>query len=172
VIDLLLNLMERVPCTFLRGNHEALMLDYLERGEFEIWRMNGGLDTLSSYRTRGGTIEIPEDHIEFIHDTKLFFETDDFIFVHAGLRPELSVAENVLRNDDHVFLWERGHLDARKVKWEKVVVCGHTPHSRPINHENLILIDTGCVYHRHPDMGTLTGVRLPEREFISVAYQG
>lgn len=171
VIDILLELDAHVQCTFLRGNHEALMLDYLERGEFEIWRMNGGLDTLSSYRSSNGKIEIPDHHIDFIHDTRLYYETDDFIFVHAGLRPELSVTENVRRNDDQIFLWERGHLDARKVKWEKTVVCGHTPHNQPINHDKLILIDTGCVYYRHPGMGTLTGVRLPEREFMSVEYQ-
>ncbi len=171
VIDLLLDLRERIPCTFLRGNHEALMLDYLDEGEFEVWRMNGGLNTLGSYRSQDGKINIPESHVQFIKDTELYYDTQDFFFVHAGLRPERTVAENILENDEQVLLWERGHLDARMVKWEKTVVCGHTPQSQPINHKMLIVIDTGCVYNSHPGMGTLTAVRLPEREFVSVPYQ-
>ena len=170
VIDRLIGLGQEYRCTFLRGNHEALVLDYLDRGEFELWRMNGGIETLESYRTPEGKIEIPEAHIEFIRETALYYETDEFFFVHAGLHPELSIAENVREGGQRTFLWERGHLEADGVSWEKTVVCGHTPHSQPISEEKLILIDTGCVYHHHPKMGNLTAVRLPDREFVSVAY--
>lgn len=172
VIDCLLELRETHRCTFLRGNHEALMLDYLDRGEFELWRMNGGIETLESYRTEAGQIEIPESHIRFLRKTELYYDTDDFFFVHAGLRPNLSVAENVRLADEHTFLWERSHLNGDGLAWEKTVVCGHTPHSDPIAEDKLILIDTGCVYYHHPKMGKLTAVRLPEREFVSVDYSG
>lgn len=172
VIDLVLELSDEVPCTFLRGNHEALMLDYFDAGEFEMWRMNGGIETLESYRTGEGRILIPESHDRFVRETQLYFETDDFFFVHAGLRADLSVAENVRRADARVFLWERSHLGVERLAWEKTVVCGHTPHPNPVNEEQLILIDTGCVYHFHPQMGKLTAVRLPEREFVSVRYSG
>lgn len=172
VIDTLFTLRELVPCTFLRGNHEAFMLNYIDYGEFELWRLNGGIETLNSYRSHEGIIQIPERHIQFIRETILYYDSGDFFFVHAGIRPDLTIAENVRRNDENVFLWERHHLDAREVKWEKTVVCGHTPHSEPINYEKLILIDTGCVYYAHHPMGTLTAVRLPEREFVSVEYVG
>jgi serine/threonine protein phosphatase 1 len=56
--------------------------------------------------------------------------------------------------------------------WEKCVVCGHTPQAEPVNQEQLISIDTGCVYYMHPHLGRLTAVRLPEREFVSVPYEG
>lgn len=172
VIDQALKLRDEYECVFLRGNHEAMMLDYLDRGEFELWRMNGGLDTLDSYRGADGRVQIPESHIEFVRETELFYETEDFFFVHAGLRADLTVAENVEREEERVFLWERGHLDAKDRDWEKTVVCGHTPHSEPINEEDLILIDTGCVYTRHPGMARLTAVRLPERDFVFVPYSG
>jgi len=172
VIEILFELEQRCRCTFLRGNHEALMLNYLDRGEFDVWRMNGGVDTLNSYRTDRGSIEIPENHVDFVRRTKLYHDEPNFFFVHAGLRPDITIAENVAREDEHTFLWERGHLHARNLKWEKPVVCGHTPHSEPVNEEKLILIDTGCVYYTHPMMGRLTAVRLPEREFLSVNYQG
>ena len=172
VIERLFDLDERFECTFLRGNHEALMLDYLDHGEFELWRMNGGLPTLESYRASKGKIEIPESHVNFIRGTDLFYDADDFFFVHAGLRPDFSVADNIKHGDERIFLWERGHLQAKKVVWEKPVICGHTPHSEPISKDKLIMIDTGCVYHSHPMLGKLSAVRLPEREFVSVEFVG
>ncbi len=171
VIDRLLDLREDVPCTFLRGNHEAMMIEYLDSGTFSLWRMNGGVSTLQSY-VRGGTseIQIPAAHAEFVRDTKLYHETNDFLFVHAGLKPDLTISDNLRDPDEEVLLWERGHLNASEVLWEKTVVCGHTPRPEPINREKLILIDTGCVYHMKPGMGRLTAVYLPEREFIDVPY--
>ncbi len=48
------------------------------------------------------------------------------------------------------------------------MICGHTPVSRPIDHPQLINIDTGCVYRFNPLLGKLTAVLLPEREFVIV----
>lgn len=173
VIDRLLDLREEVKCTFLRGNHESLMLGYLDSGAFNLWRVNGGVSTLQSYVGEDDDdFDIPEAHIEFVRNTKLYHETDDFFFVHAGLKPELTIEENLEEHDEKVLLWERGHLEAAEFAWEKPVVCGHTPQPEPINREKLVLIDTGCVYHMQPGMGRLTAVRLPEREFITVEYVG
>lgn len=169
VIDRLLELQETHTCTFLRGNHEALMLDYLNRGELRLWRVNGGLATLDSYYQSGHTA-IPEEHVEFVRTTRLYYDTPDFFFVHAGLRAHRTIAENLERYGERVFLWERSHLDADSYAWEKPVVCGHTPRSEPLNKEKLISIDTGCVYHMHNELGRLTAVRLPEREFVSVPF--
>ena len=172
VIDRLLDLREDVPCTFLRGNHEAMMIEYLDSGAFSLWRMNGGVSTLQSYLKdeNHSEIKIPASHAEFVRETKLYHETEDFLFVHAGLKPELTIEENLDQKDEDVLLWERGHLDASELAWGKPVVCGHTPRPDPINREKLILIDTGCVYHMKPGMGRLTAVHLPEREFIDVPY--
>lgn len=171
VIDRLLDLREEVPCTFLRGNHEAMMIDYLDTGAFNLWHMNGGGSTLQSYRAPGDSeIDIPDDHVEFVRETELFHETEDFLFVHAGLKPNLTIEENLEQRDEKVLLWEREHLNASDFKWEKTVVCGHTPQPEPINREELILIDTGCVYHMQPGMGRLSAVYLPERQFVDVPY--
>ena len=170
VIDRLLNLREDVPCTFLRGNHEAMMIEYLDTGAFSLWRMNGGVSTLQSYLNGESEIHIPDAHATFIRETKLYHETDDFLFVHAGLKPDLTVGENLQEADEDVLLWERGHLEASGLAWEKPVVCGHTPQPEPIDRDKLILIDTGCVYHMQPGMGRLTAVHLPEREFVDVPY--
>lgn len=172
VIDRLLELRSEHKCTFLRGNHEAFMLDYLNDGAFHLWRMNGGMATLSSYANHTRQISIPQEHIDFINETKLYLDTEDFFFVHAGLRPHLSIRQNLDQVGEDVFLWEREHITAPALAWEKPVVCGHTPHEDPINKDKLIMIDTGCVYHMHPKMGQLTAVRLPEREFVMVDYVG
>ena len=176
VIDRLIALREAQPCTFLRGNHEALMLDYIEGGAaatqaLHLWHQNGGGATLQSY-ANGQAAHIPETHVAFIRETKLYHETPDFFFVHAGLKPERTIRENVETGDDHTFLWEREHLQAPELAWEKPVVCGHTPQPEPISRDRLISIDTGCVYHRRAGLGRLTAVRLPEREFVSVRYEG
>lgn len=171
VIDRLLELEEAYECTFLRGNHEALMLDYLDAGAFNLWRINGGITTMQSYLSEDGSeVVIPEEHEAFVRNTKLYYETEDFFFVHAGLKADLTIEQNIDQFGEEVFLWERAHLDADSFAWEKPVVCGHTPHAEPINRDKLLMIDTGCVYHEQPDMGTLTAVRLPERSFIEVSY--
>ena len=172
VIDRLLALAEEQRCTFLRGNHEDLFLGYLDRGEYDIFAINGGIATLSSYMDSDGDMEIPQSHVDFVRKTELYLETDEFVFVHAGLRPDRSVAENLSENNQEVFLWERSHLKVNSLPWEKTVVCGHTPVPQVVNEPSLINIDTGCVYHTHPSMGFLTAVVLPERRFVSVPYMG
>jgi serine/threonine protein phosphatase 1 len=172
VIERLIALGTEVHCTYLRGNHEDLFLGYLDRGDYDIFAINGGIATLSSYMDAEGDMEIPDEHIQFIRDTELYLETDDYVFVHAGLRPDMSVAENLAQNNQEVFLWERSHLKVNTRSWEKTVVCGHTPQPEVINREELINIDTGCVYYTHPSMGFLTAVVLPERRFIAVPYMG
>jgi diadenosine tetraphosphatase ApaH/serine/threonine PP2A family protein phosphatase len=172
VISRLLDLRRRQRCTFLRGNHEALLLGYLDHGERDVFLYNGGAETLASYSESGKGPVLPDAHVSFIRETELFLETKDFLFVHAGLRPGLSVSENLSRGDEAVYLWERSHIGKsdEDLLWEKTVVCGHTPVPAPINLNKLINIDTGCVFHHRPVFGTLTAVRLPEREFVTVPY--
>jgi serine/threonine protein phosphatase 1 len=170
VIDRMLELKQTHDCVFLRGNHERFMIDYLQNGALNLWNQNGGLSTLRSYGGNHTGAQIPDEHVAFIRDTKLFYETDDFFFVHAGLKPHLSVQQNKERYGEDTFLWERSHMKAHALDWEKTVVCGHTPRPDPVNRDRLIAIDTGCVYHMHPGLGRLTAVHLPEREFVSVKY--
>ncbi len=159
-------------CTFLRGNHDQMMLDCAERGMTELWRVNGGLTTLASYRDGTGDAAIPEDHVEFLRRTRLYLDTPAFCFVHAGLKPYYSVADNLQHETAETFLWTREHLAVPERRWEKPVVCGHTPQPEALLEPDLIVTDTGCVYHHHPQYGRLTAVRLPTREVVQVPYQG
>jgi serine/threonine protein phosphatase 1 len=158
-------------CTFLRGNHDQMMLDWIERGEFELWSHNGGITTLDSYSNRIGRPSVPTEHVDFLRRTRLYLDTPDFCFVHAGLDPRRSVAYNLTHGTAETFLWTRKHFEVGERHWEKPVVCGHTPQPEVLFEDNLIAIDTGCVFPQHPMLGRLSAVRLPEREVVSVRYQ-
>lgn len=164
---------EGPACVFLRGNHDQMMLDYVDRGQgFDLWRANGGLATLANYVDAEGRVDVPEAHMDFLRQTRLYYDTPEATFVHAGLDPLRSVAENLAHGDARTMLWTRAHLDADLSRWEKLVVCGHTPVPEPLDRPRLLNIDTGAVYAYVDRLGTLTAVRLPEREFLRVRFEG
>ncbi|MDX1439840.1 MAG: metallophosphoesterase family protein [Rubricoccaceae bacterium] len=162
-------------CTFLRGNHDQMMLDAIDypddREIQELWRINGGGPTTASYQVNDA-LPYLEEHVEFLRRTELLHETNKFVFVHAGLNPDATIEQNVTFFDPQIALWTRAHLSSDLGLWEKTVVCGHTPRPQPINKERLINIDTGAVYAHIPGMGRLTAVRLPQREFVDVPFVG
>lgn len=155
-------------CVFLRGNHDQMMLDYVQgTGDTELWWANGGRTTLMSYENRREW-NVPAAHREFLERTQLVAERDGFAFVHAGLDPKRTVADNLADPDPDVCLWSRSHLQSDLSRWEMPVVCGHTPVPTPLDLPRLLAIDTGAVFVTREDLGRLTAVALPERRFISV----
>lgn len=166
VIDLLLEIKQKQRCIFLRGNHEQMMLDARKNGDYSLWLANGGRETLESY-IRAGEDDMTPEHLQFIEETEFHFQTEDFLFVHGGLKPRLPIEENLTFFDPEVFLWERTHLRIENV-WEKTVICGHTPQPHILMKPNLICIDTGCVFTFMPQFGTLSAIRLPSREVIEL----
>jgi serine/threonine protein phosphatase 1 len=169
VVDFLLEVRHDRNCVFLRGNHEAMLLDALHNNRRENWMYNGGDTTLRSYNHAKSAKDIPESHLQFYEETKLYYETENYFFVHAGVPPDQTI-EKSLNNErsQDFFLWGRDHLNAFDVPWEKTVVFGHTPRSFPIQKKKMIGIDTGCVYNEL-GFGKLTAVLLPENTFIQQA---
>lgn len=167
VVNFLLNAQNQRECIFLKGNHEKMLLDAYQYGgrHLDNWLYNGGKATLDSYDITD-VRDLPKSHLEFYKNTKMFYDTPDYFFVHAGIPPDKSVEKNILENPENGFyLWGREHLNARTVPWEKTVVFGHTPRAFPIRKNKMIGIDTGCVYN---EVGykKLTAVVLPEMNFI------
>lgn len=177
VIEYLCQLRHERDCVFLRGNHDQMMLDSYN-GDPEwigTWLGNGAMSTLQSYGFTGYSkkamrAEIPGYHIGFLTNTRHYYETDDFFFVHGGVRPDLSIAQAKIAQTDNGFLWERRHLDpSANPIWEKTVVCGHTIQDEPRIDANLIAIDTGAFLpYIHRGIGHLTAIMLPEREIVQV----
>ncbi len=165
VIDTLLDLKKSCPNLIcLRGNHESMFLNYYLRGEDEeLFLYNSGRITLDSYGltladARAG-IGYPEHHLSFLVSLPVCHETEEYLFVHAGLRPGIPIAQQ--SPDD--LLWIRSEfIDAR---WDfgKTIVFGHTPFHKPLIERNKIGIDTGAVYG-----GALTCIELPSRRIYQV----
>lgn len=166
VVDFLLEVKNERECIFLRGNHEQMLLDALQKNDTRNWMFNGGESTLSSYGDVKTVSQLPEEHLAFYKETIPYYETEDFFFVHAGIPPHMTIEES--KTDPAAkdfFLWGREHLNAFETPWEKTVVFGHTPRPNPIKKLNMIGIDTGCVYNKL-GYGKLTAVVLPETIFV------
>lgn len=170
VIETLIELHRCHTCFFLMGNHELMYLDYLDTRDPVSWFYNGGQATLFSYGSDDG-LDLPEEHVDFMRNCRPFLETENYFFAHGGLDPELSVADNLKYYKPEEFCWQRVHmrtsfLESRSYRWEKTLVCAHTPVPKPVMLDRLIAIDTGCVYNENPLLGKLTAVLLPERKIM------
>lgn len=142
VIEYLLDFQKKFPqAVFLKGNHEEMFLNFLSGQDQSIFLYNGGASTIESYQESGG-IRIPKEHLQFFQELKLSYETEDYIFVHAGLRPYIPV--NRQRTED--LLWIREDFLQSDYDWGKTVVYGHTPRREPLLEEKRICVDTGAVY--------------------------
>lgn len=142
VIEYLIEFAVAFPETvFLRGNHEQMFLDYLDGQNPAMFLINGGRQTLDSYRDRR-MWPIPSSHRRFLDSLGHYFESDHHIFVHAGLRPGIPLAEQA----DFDMLWIRHEFLESDFDWGKPVVFGHTPRKEPLLGDHRIGVDTGCVY--------------------------
>ncbi|MFZ5448982.1 MAG: metallophosphoesterase family protein [Thermodesulfobacteriota bacterium] len=150
---------EQIIC--LKGNHEAMFLDFLQGQERELFLFNGGLATLEDYWgddwVDRENLALPPDHRQFYQDLMLHYETADYIFVHGGLKPGVALADQ----QEEDLLWIRGEFITSMEDFGRRVIFGHTPFRQPLLMPNKIGIDTGAVYGNF-----LTALKLPEEEFF------
>jgi len=161
VVNYLIDLKKRVPeIIFLKGNHEDMLEKYLDGSDRFTYLLNGGQNTLDSYLSKtnsSNSFPIPPDHMEFFQSLRLYYETEDYIFVHAGLRPKVPLESQEAED----LLWIRDKFIYSRYNFGKPVVFGHTPLEKPLVEPNKIGIDTGAVYGN-----ALTCVQLPSLEFF------
>ena len=146
VVDYLTHLNQRHPgIIFLKGNHEDMLEKYLNGTDRFTYLLNGGQRTLDSYLRKPIPSElypIPSDHLKFYQSLKLYYETNEYIFVHAGLRPGVPLDSQETED----LLWIRDRFIHSKDNFGKRVIFGHTPLVEPLVESNKIGIDTGAVY--------------------------
>lgn len=150
---------------FLQGNHEQMFLNYLDGVNEGLYLGNGGRATLDAYGMlntddpHARKAKLPPEHLAFFQSLLPYYETDQYVFVHAGLRPEVPLAQQAI--DD--LLWIRYEFIHNESDFGKTVIFGHTPMRDLMMTENKIGIDTGAVYG-----GKLTCVELPAMKIYQV----
>ena len=170
VLDVIVSLKARQDWEIvaLKGNHEQALLRFLEdaaRGP--QWALCGGAATLASYGVSSPRLRtdiegwecsraaleerMPKAHLNLLRSLELIRLIGDFAFVHAGIRPEVSLADQT--EDD--LLWIRQPFLSLHTPYEKVVVHGHTPAEDPFSSAFRIGVDTAAYA-----TGVLTAVRL------------
>ncbi|TKW61360.1 MAG: serine/threonine protein phosphatase [Blastochloris viridis] len=141
---------------FLRGNHEQAMLDFLEdprRGEWLAW---GGLEALASYdiqpfgargvrETDALAAELEHalketKHNDFYNSTVLSYVCGGYAFVHAGVRPRVSL-DKQLPSD---LLFIRDDFFGRPHGLPYRIVFGHTILPDILLADDRIGLDTGA----------------------------
>lgn len=128
----------------LRGNHEQMAIDYIESGDIN-WFFNAGKSTLGSFIENRADIQ---DISRYFKSLPLYFADDDFIYVHAGLRPGIKLKQQQAED----MLWIREEFYKSSFDFGKTVIFGHTPtqfingQDYPIISGNKIAIDTACVH--------------------------
>ena len=162
VVEYLIDLRKRHPNTvFLKGNHEEMFEKYISGEDRLTYLFNGGQQTLDSYMSRPREADeplIPAEHLAFIKSLTMYYETESYIFVHAGLQKNVPLEQQ--KSED--LLWIRKKFIESGHDFGKPVVFGHTPLPEPLLQPNKIGIDTGAVYGNK-----LTCIRVPDLVFYS-----
>ncbi len=142
---------------YLRGNHEEMMLRFLEDpAHLESWLSIGGQATLLNYRVavpnNGSTLKrspevrdelvraLPEGHLFFLRLLQTSFALGDYFFVHAGVRP--GVPLNQQKPED--LLWIRNGFLSCDTGHGARIVHGHSIVQRPEILPHRVNLDTGA----------------------------
>ena len=142
---------------FLLGNHEQMMLDFINNvpDSLYLWILNGGNETLNSYGIKGTEFlnnetirnelvnNIPKNHFQFFNNLTLSYQWGEYFFVHAGIDPDIPLD----KQDKNTLIWQRRSKFFSNTKvFEKIIVHGHTPQPKIENLANRINLDTGAFY--------------------------
>ena len=138
VIDTLLKLSKTCQCKFLMGNHCYNLLKAKDGNEYFMSQFleYGGLQTIDSY---GSFENIFKIHGEIFKQLKPYYLTDDYLFVHAGIRPDKPLEEQEI--EDLLFIRENFYNHKHSLKQK--VIFGHTSFKTPLLENDKIGIDLG-----------------------------
>ena len=122
----------------LRGNHEQMMIDALDDPERrQHFYRSGGLETTESLATKDAFIEA----VEWAKSLPTSFEDERRYFVHAGVRPGATLADQT----DIDRLWIRAPFLDFEGPFPKYIVHGHSPVRPSVDGSRLPDIrDTRC----------------------------
>lgn len=163
---------------FLLGNHEEVFLRAIsgDLSALKFFIRIGGRETILSFGMseadylscdfesllRMFQASVAQDVIEFIKSFEESIVVGDYMFVHAGVRPEVPLSEQ----ESHDLRWIRDEFLSFKGSLGKVIVHGHSVSEDVDQQVNRIGIDTGAFVS-----GRLSAVGLEgsERWFLQTA---
>ena len=148
----------------LKSNHDRLFTMFMDdpkasdpglRPEYSwLHPKIGGAETLESYGVPNAADRpvakvhadasqmVPQEDLDFLASRPAWHRVGGVIFVHAGVRPGLPIAEQA-END---LLWIRkGFLDHAD-PFEALIVHGHTAIDAPTHYGNRVNIDSSAAY--------------------------
>jgi len=178
LVNRLIDLKTTHNCVFIKGNHDELFLDWLQKEKHNPqWLHHGGQATIDSYsKLTKGEIDL---HIDFLSDLENYYlDTNNRLFVHAGFTNEHGVEKEVFTK---LFYWDRtlwemalamdenlkedSVLYPKRLKHYKEIYIGHTVLSRigedtPQQRANVWNIDTSAAFK-----GPLTIMDIDTKQF-------
>ncbi len=157
------------------GNHDMKLMRKLRGKNVQI--THGLANTLAEIDALPGDVSEPfrKELTEFLDGLVSHYVFDDgkLVVAHAGMKAEMQGRGSAKVRDFALYGETTGETDefglpvrfnwAAEYRGSAMVVYGHTPVPEPEWLNRTVNIDTGCVFG-----GKLTGLRYPEKEFVSV----
>lgn len=168
-IDFLIKFSQKNKCTFVRGNHEEMMLGAVvekhPRAQ-QYWPIFGGAQTMKSYGAETidqAAAKIPDEHIRFLSSMVDAHITDKHVFVHASWNTQKPLREQSRATLRYKFM-NAVQPDRR---FGKTIVCGHSSmmSGKPAAKGNFLCIDT-------IEYGWLTAYELSSGHFYQAGKNG
>ncbi len=178
VLDYLIQLKTTHNCICILGNHDKLLLEWLDESKDNpLWYKHGGESTVLAYdKTSGETIK---KHITFLESLQDYYlDEQNRLFIHAGFTNMNGV---IYEYFPELFYWDRTlwetalaldkkmkpedlHYPKRLTLYQEIYI-GHTPVSRigktiPVQMANVWNIDTSAAFK-----GPLTIMDVDTKEF-------
>jgi len=181
VIDYLIKIKEHQNCIFIKGNHDELLLDWLQNKNENIdesmWFKHGGEATVIAYsKVSQSTIN---KHIAFLKSLENYhLDNQNRLFIHAGFTNMNGIAYEYFPK---LFYWDRTLWETalalnetidkdsvyypRRFLLYKEIFIGHTPVTKigetiPIQKACIWNVDTGAAFK-----GPLTIMDVDTKEF-------
>ncbi len=181
VIDYLIDLSRKQNCIFLRGNHDELLLDWLEghtkNFDEKMWYKHGGEATVMAYAIVSAATK--KQHIDILIGLDNYYLDDqNRLFVHAGFTNMNGIHYEYFPKS---FYWDRtlwesalamdasiamdSYLYPRRLTLYDEIYIGHTPVTRigqtvPVQKACVWNMDTGAAFK-----GPLTIMDVNTKEF-------
>lgn len=118
--ELIFNLAEKTNLIHLKGNHEKMLEEFYLLNKVYPYRYheNGSESTIKEFSEN---VELLKKVLDFISKMPDIIESNNYIFVHAGINLDLSL-EN---QDEEYIIWTGDKFWKKNSKENKTIIFGH-----------------------------------------------